>query len=189
MDRLSTHTATLRKAGYAHLYTKGYDAKQHGLLIAWRTRPRASGTGACFEEQPIGTHTLFFDDAPVAGPNQANENSPSTASEVRTGCSRVTRNIALFAALRFKSGEGGQNNGAKGLIVATTHLFWHPMHPYERARQAGVLVRELTRFRERKGAEWEGWHVVLAGGEPTFTLLLLCVFRRDVLMVELLLPI
>lgn len=85
----------------------------------------------------------------------------------------MTRNIALVAALRFKRREGDEEGqGPGGLILATTHLFWHPMHAYERVRQAGLLVRALKRFRSTSSSDdaaapqppvWQDWPVILAG--------------------------
>ncbi|CAO1626636.1 unnamed protein product [Jaminaea pallidilutea] len=146
VDRIECHAETLHRAGYSHVYAKGYAAKQHGLMLAWRTREKpqaANASDLAFEPEPVATETLYYDDAEV---------TPG-----RTASSRITRNIALFAAVPFKS------KADSGVILATTHLFWHPMHAYERVRQAGLLVRALDAFRSRKDAPWTRWAVVLAG--------------------------
>lgn len=84
--------------------------------------------------------------------------SPEAASEsARRGISRQTKNIALGVAL------GEKENPGKGVIVVTTHLFWHPRFQYERARQTIVLLRAVRRLQKEKGLE--AWPVVLAGGE------------------------
>lgn len=142
VDRLECHAETLRKAGYSHVYAKGYSQKQHGLMLAWRSSAPRNWPRILFEPEAVAQSTFFYDDAEV---------SPG-----RTGCSRVTRNIALFAAIKFKGKEGG-------VILATTHLFWHPMHAYERVRQTGLLVRALDEFRNRSDAVWKGWPTILAG--------------------------
>jgi len=59
--------------------------------------------------------------------------------------------------------------------VATTHLFWHPSYTYERARQAGILLREVAKYRETSGLS--SWPCFLAGdfnfhpAEPGYALL------------------
>ncbi|KAE8223760.1 hypothetical protein CF319_g3251 [Tilletia indica] len=151
VDRFEVHSETLKYHGYAYEYQRGYRAKKHGLAIVWRTIPRPDAPSVIFDPLPAGRALLYLDHASVSGfPQQG-----------RTACSRETRNIALFVAIRFAS-EAGKRGGG-GLIVATTHTFWHPKHSYERARQVGVLIRELDRFRRRPGAEWNGWDCVLAG--------------------------
>ncbi|CAO1621441.1 unnamed protein product [Parajaminaea phylloscopi] len=149
VDRIDCHAKTLEKAGYSHYYSKGYSAKQHGLMLAWRARPRQAATSNShlFEEKPVASETFFFDTAEV--------------SSGRTGCSRVTRNIAVFAAIKYKDHDA--QKGSAGVILATTHLFWHPMHAYERVRQVGLLVKALHRFQHQPGAVWAGWPTILAG--------------------------
>lgn len=148
VDRLESHAETLAQAGYSYVFDKGYPQKQHGLMLAWRS----SGPGPAsansqtsrlqFEEKPLAQKTFFYDDAEI---------SPG-----RTASSRITRNIALFAAVKRKDAE-------QGVILATTHLFWHPMHAYERVRQAGLLVRALNEFRNQEGKPWSNWPTILAG--------------------------
>lgn len=143
VDRLECHAETLRKAGYSYAFSKGYSQKQHGLMLAWRSSAPAHGPPrALFEREPVSQSTFFYDDA---------ELSPG-----RSGSSRITRNIAFFAALKYRDREGG-------IVLATTHLFWHPMHAYERVRQAGLLIRALDEYRKQPGAEWLGWPAILAG--------------------------
>lgn len=104
-------------------------------------------SSAVFEEKPVASKTFFYDDAEV---------SPG-----RTACSRITRNIALFAAVRFR--HPAKDSKHQGVIIATTHLFWHPMHAYERVRQVGLLTRALDSFRNQTDAPWAGWPTFLAG--------------------------
>ncbi|KAL7419277.1 RNA exonuclease ngl2 [Cryptotrichosporon argae] len=86
--------------------------------------------------------------------------------QARAG-TRVTKNMALIVALEDK--EGG------GVIVATTHLFWHPKFAYERARQVVVLLRAIRKLQAEQGCE--DWSVVLSGdlntqpSEATYQLL------------------
>ena len=142
VDRMDVHGETLAKDGFSYVYEKGYRQKQHGLLVAWRTD--------LFGDRAHSQLTIDLDAESVAPPSEP----------VRTACSRVTRNVGLFVALRA-SGAKGTNK--PGLIVATTHLFWHPMHAYERARQSGILVRRLQEFREELGEEWRDAACILAG--------------------------
>lgn len=105
------------------------------------------------------------DDEPPASESTEEERPPDAwtretrASRLAAGLSRTTRNVALFVALKFK------DRPYDGIIVGTTHLFWHPKHVYERVRQTGILLREANRFREEspEGA-WKNWPVFLAGG-------------------------
>ncbi|KAK0541731.1 RNA exonuclease ngl2, partial [Tilletia horrida] len=149
--RFEVHSTALRHHGYAYEYQRGYRVKKHDLAIVWRTIARPGSPGAVFAAEPAGRALLYFDHACVS------DGDPRDASgRRRTACSRETRNIALFVAIRFADRKGG-------LIVATTHTFWHPKHGYERARQVGLIIRELDKFRRRKGAEWQDWDCVLAG--------------------------
>lgn len=109
VDRIDVHGPNLERSGRDFLYAKGYESKQHGLMIAWRNDDKSEHTFCKVDDKIV-----YFDSEPVEG---------CTGS--RTGLSRVTRNIALFAALKKKN-PNPSNEG--GVLVATTHLFWHPMH-------------------------------------------------------------
>lgn len=143
VDRMDLHGETLQKDSFSYVYEKGYRQKQHGLLVAWRRD--------LFGEQPHSRLTIDLDAESVTPPSE-----PS-----RTACSRVTRNIGLFVALRVRDATG--STGKPGIIMATTHLFWHPMHAYERVRQSGILVRRLQEFRAELGQEWQDAPCILAG--------------------------
>ncbi|KAI0286945.1 Endonuclease/exonuclease/phosphatase [Russula aff. rugulosa BPL654] len=67
----------------------------------------------------------------------------------RKGLSFRTKNIANIVVLE-RLGQPGE-----GYIVATTHLFWHPS-------QAGILLREVVKYRESSGLL--SWPCFLAGG-------------------------
>lgn len=82
------------------------------------------------------------------------------AARRAAGLSRTTRNVALFVALAFK------DDPTKGVIVGTSHTFWHPSHVYERVRQTALISRELVKFRREAGqGRWADWPLFLAGGE------------------------
>lgn len=144
VDRIEDHGPKLKESGRAYLYAKGYARKQHGLMVAWNT---SSWRTTRFKEHPAGSKLVYLDDETIDEEGK------------RTGLSRVTRNIGLFAALALDD-QGSDEQ--RGIIVATTHLFWHPMHAYERVRQSGLLKRALLQWRQSNEA-WRNWPVVLAG--------------------------
>ncbi|GAA5871919.1 hypothetical protein JCM3774_000728 [Rhodotorula dairenensis] len=83
---------------------------------------------------------------------------PGRAARRAAGLSRTTRNVALFVALAFK------DDPTQGVIVGTSHTFWHPSHVYERVRQTALISRELAKFRREGGqGQWAQWPLFLAG--------------------------
>ena len=93
---------------YAHIYATGRK-KAHGCMMLFRKD---------LLEQ--FTHRIVYYDE-----EDARQGSPEVmgdaASQIwRRGLSRVTKNIALIAAIRRRDESGA------GYILATTHLFWHP---------------------------------------------------------------
>lgn len=148
VDKIEVHGPNIERTGRRYLYQKGYASKQHGLMIAWRVkldRNKAGPSRLTFQDEPAGSKTIYFDLECVG-----------SRAEARKGLSRVTRNIALFVALAYS------DDHTKGAIIATTHLFWHPLHAYERVRQTGVLKRALSEWREEHTA-WKDWPIILAG--------------------------
>jgi len=148
VDKIEVHGPNIEKTGRKYLHNKGYASKQHGLMISWRVKADRSSAGPSrltFRDEPAGSKTIYFDLECVG-----------SKVEGRKGMSRVTRNIALFAAL------ADAEDDAKGVIVATTHLFWHPQHAYERVRQTGLLKRALSEWRDEHAA-WKDWPMILAG--------------------------
>ena len=177
-SRLSDHLPSLT---LTHAYTSyiGYLNKSHGLLIAHKSSvfTKVGERGLRLDELPIDDS---LPPLPSESPAPSDSSTPDTGESTthdpsydpssptaklarqRAGLSRSTRNVALLVALKFKDREGG-------VIVGTTHLFWHPQHVYERARQTGILYREARRFRdEGGGGAWRDWPTFLAGG--TFSL-------------------
>lgn len=193
VDRLSDHLPILSLT-HSHSAFTGYPSKSHCLLIASKNTlfTQVKSRGFRLDELPIDDSGLDESDiqsydptseVALATPGETNSSSntpPLTESGTSTplgssvlsqaaipgtpttrksiGLSRSTRNVALVVALKFKDREGG-------IVVATTHLYWHPMFCYERVRQLGVLMREVRRFRDcaDEGA-YRGWEVVVAGG-------------------------
>ena len=95
----------LAKANYAWVYAAG-PRKKHGCLIAYR-----KDAFECVRQKVIA-----YDDQDV---RQADD------EKARRGSSFRTKNIASVVALRRLPVDCGDDNAA-GVIVATTHLFWHP---------------------------------------------------------------
>lgn len=85
------------------------------------------------------------------------------------GTSFRTKNIGSIVALQSKTSP------TLGLVVGTTHLFWHPSYNYERTRQAGLLLRTTVKFRDRLSRP--NWPCILAGdfnfdpADPAYALL------------------
>ncbi|KXN89942.1 putative RNA exonuclease C9B6.11c [Leucoagaricus sp. SymC.cos] len=135
VDRLEKILPILDRAGYFHRYAAGR-GKKHGCLIAFK--------GKIFEQ--VHERLVYYDEQPIRD-----------AKDERTRCghSFKTRNIGLILALSFR------DKPSNGVLVATTHLFWHPKYTYERARQAGILVREVLDLRMIRSAEH--WPCFIAG--------------------------
>lgn len=93
VDRLDDHTKFLQHGGWQWIYEKGYKAKQHGLLLAWKESQ--------FEK--VKSDWVKLDELSIDGTS-------------RTGLSRKTRNIGLCAALRKKSAS---SDDEQGVILAT----------------------------------------------------------------------
>jgi len=90
------------------------------LLIAYR------GT----KYSRVADHTIVYDEEEVR---------EGEGERYRRGISILTRNIGSLVALKSMDSEGD------GLIIATTHLFWHPRYTYERTRSAfSPFSRSLT---------------------------------------------
>ncbi|RDB28818.1 putative RNA exonuclease C9B6.11c [Hypsizygus marmoreus] len=149
VDRLEKLLPALEHAGYAHHYAAG-PGKQHGCLIAFKENAYSMVT----------TKLIHYDDEEIR---------PDGDETARRGRSFQTRNIGSLVALRSTTRE------SEGVIVATTHLFWHPGYTYERARQIGILVREALRFRSE--LDLDNWPCVIAGdfnfapNDPAYSLL------------------
>ncbi|KAH9039896.1 Endonuclease/exonuclease/phosphatase [Lactarius hengduanensis] len=149
VDRLEKLIPVLEEATYGHVYAAG-PRKKHGSLVAFRK-----------DSYKIhGNIVVCYDDIEIR---------PDGSESSRKGLSFRTKNVGNIVALE-KVGDPSE-----GYIVATTHLFWHPSYAYERARQAGILLREVVKYRESLGLS--SWPCILAGdfnfhpGEPGYALL------------------
>lgn len=106
VDRIEHHGPNFRDAGYDFAYQKGYQAKLHGLCIAWKAN--------VFNK--AAEKLVKLDDATFDSVENGTQSLGSVRSR-RTGCSRVTRNLGLFVALRFK--QERQAGQPAGIIFAT----------------------------------------------------------------------
>lgn len=100
MDRLEKLLPVLDKAGYSYVFAAG-PRKKHGCLIAFRA-------GAY---SPVNEKMVEYDLQNVR------DEGDETA---RRGSSFRTKNIASLVALKRV------DSPSEGVVVATTHLFWHP---------------------------------------------------------------
>ncbi|KAF7310975.1 Endo/exonuclease/phosphatase domain-containing protein [Mycena chlorophos] len=106
---------------YTTHYTAG-PGKKHGCMILFKKDD--------FEKQ--SERLVQYDQEEI-------RDEGSDAS--RRGLSFKTRNIASIVALKNLS-----KSGPEGVIVGTTHAFWHPKYTYERCRQVGIFKREVGKF-------------------------------------------
>ncbi|KAI0788545.1 Endonuclease/exonuclease/phosphatase [Abortiporus biennis] len=128
VDRTEKLFPVLEEAGYALNYATG-PRKHHGCLIAYKKD--------IFEQ--IQERKIQYD---------LQEVHEEGTERARRGSSFVTRNIAFMLALRRSKGEDD------GIIIATTHLFWHPA-------QVTILLREVSAFRKQHGLDH--WPCIIAG--------------------------
>ncbi|KAF8912750.1 Endonuclease/exonuclease/phosphatase [Gymnopilus junonius] len=134
VDRLEKLLPMLEGLGYSHHYASG-PRKLHGCLIAFK-----EGLFTMLADKVI-----FYDDQSMGIDSESS----------RIGSSFKTRNIGYLLALQNNS------NAKEGMVVATSHLFWHPRYTYERIRQLAILLREVVAF--RKGLSADRWPCILAG--------------------------
>ncbi|KAJ1309033.1 hypothetical protein OPQ81_004714 [Rhizoctonia solani] len=127
VDRQDKLLPTFHEAGFTETYGCG-PSKKHGCMILYREK----------RYEKIAERVLFYDQESVRVDQGDGVNL--------FGLTHRTRNIGLMVALRDRLREH-----APPVIVATTHLFWHGLYKYERARQAGILKREAVRFRDEHG--------------------------------------
>ncbi|KAJ7619112.1 Endonuclease/exonuclease/phosphatase [Mycena polygramma] len=134
VDSLDKLLPALEAAQYNHHYVAG-PGKKHGCLVAFKkTYAKIDERVIHYDEQHIG---------------------PEGEENTRRGSSFRTRNIGSLVALKNLSKEG------EGVVIGTTHLFWHPKYTYERTRQAGILIREIVKF--RSDLHLENWPCMIAG--------------------------
>lgn len=149
----------LQSLGYSHTYSCG-PRKKHGCLIAYRAKVFTKLTD----------WTMFYDDSEVRKDGED--------ASFRRGSSFRTRNIGLLVALERVSSK-------ETIVIATTHLFWHPKYTYERVRcvahynlfpnpstsfdtfhrQAYILARSVEEFKATH--DLKNSPSIIAGGSYT----------------------
>ncbi|KAK9472790.1 Endonuclease/exonuclease/phosphatase [Dipodascopsis tothii] len=127
----SFYVPELKKCGYDTLFHRG-ERKNHGLLVCWKSKRLALAASA----------TVDYDNDPATDPAGTDRLAPQTK----------TRNVGLLVAL-------GLNGTTKGIVIGTTHLFWHPHGTLERTRQTAILARNMAAF----AAAYAPWPAFLAG--------------------------
>nr|ODN96642.1 hypothetical protein L204_03351 [Cryptococcus depauperatus CBS 7855] len=120
--------------------------KSHGLVILYNN--------SIFTQFSFKVIHLDFENLNDNHPDGSSMETTALMKRARAS-SRYTKNIALLAALSSNA------NPKNGVIVATTHLFWHPKYTYERTRQALVLTRAIRKWQSEDGLVH--WPVLLAG--------------------------
>lgn len=124
----------MKKLGYESVFHR-YGEKNHGIAICYRS--------SWFE---VSDRMLIsYDDEPTGDIAK------------RT----ITRNVGLILALKFKPEILRKFPGTDktGLIIGTTHLFWHPFGTFERTRQTYIILNKFQEFTDRvrvlqKGTKW-----------------------------------
>lgn len=112
------------KLGYeGQFHRKG--SKNHGIAIMWK------------RDLFTMTDKMLID----------YDKEPSGNIPPRT----TTNNVGLVLALKFsdKVLQKFPNTEKTGIIVGTTHLFWHPFGTYERTRQCYVVLNKVKEFQHR----------------------------------------
>ncbi|OBA19619.1 Endonuclease/exonuclease/phosphatase [Metschnikowia bicuspidata var. bicuspidata NRRL YB-4993] len=111
----------LQEQGY-HAVFHASRQKKHGIAIAFK-----SGKFAC------SLHMLVDYD-----------------NEITEGMerSKITDNVGLFVYLSFTPEflEGSSAPSKKGVIIGTTHLYWHAFASFERTRQTYILLKLCKQF-------------------------------------------
>ena len=110
VDRTEKLFPVLENAGYAQIYAAG-PRKKHGCAIVFRKSLFAL----------VGEKVVMYDEESVrlGGSDETSGDSELVQRKARAS-TRVTKNIASLVALKRVDGTND------GVVVATTHLFWHP---------------------------------------------------------------
>jgi len=128
------------KLGYGAVYNRWGD-KNHGIAIFFKND--------MFEV----TDKMFID----------YDKEPSGKIAPRT----VTKNVGLIIALKFKDHILNQypETNKRGILVGTTHLFWHPFGTYERTRQTYLILSKFQEFIKRVKILQQGEWFNFFGGD------------------------
>ncbi|SCV01963.1 LANO_0F14422g1_1 [Lachancea nothofagi CBS 11611] len=112
------------KMGYDSQFHR-HGTKNHGIAIVWK------------REMFDMTDKMLID----------YDKEPSGNIEPRT----TTKNVGLVLALNFTTKVLNKfpDTKKRGILVGTTHLFWHPFGTFERTRQCYVLLKKMKEFENR----------------------------------------
>ncbi|SMN20485.1 similar to Saccharomyces cerevisiae YMR285C NGL2 Protein involved in 5.8S rRNA processing [Maudiozyma saulgeensis] len=112
----------MQELGYEGRFFRGTRTKVHGVAIFWKVE--------------------MFDCADKLEINLDNKiDLPNEVYGVSTTRTK-TRNAALILALQFRHKRGKR----KGILIGTTHLFWHPFGTFERVRQLYLILENYKKF-------------------------------------------
>ncbi|CAK9440019.1 uncharacterized protein LODBEIA_P41190 [Lodderomyces beijingensis] len=127
-DKLQYHnfwTGELAKRGYECKFYH-YNTKNHGLVIAYKTE--------LFQVK----HQSFI------------KYDQETEEESKLPPARIqTKNVGLLCLLEFTGStleKFPYLRQRNGVIVGTTHAFWHPFGTYERTRQMYTVLDKIREF-------------------------------------------
>ncbi|KAI5963128.1 NGL2 [Candida pseudojiufengensis] len=118
----------LKKLGYDSKFYR-YNTKNHGLVIAFKLN-----YFTCKYQSFIkyDNHINYLPD------------------EVRLPDARIiTKNVGFMCFLEFKPellNKYSYLSNKHGIIIGTTHLFWHPFGTYERCLQTYMILHKLKEF-------------------------------------------
>ncbi|AMD20290.1 HDL454Wp [Eremothecium sinecaudum] len=113
-----------QKLGYSSQMHR-FHSSAHGVVIAWRK--------SMFE---LADYMLIDYDKEKSGVIKP---------------MKATNNVGLAVALKFSKEvlRSHPHTTKSGILVGTSHLFWHPFGTYERTRQTYVLLRKMKEFMHR----------------------------------------
>lgn len=144
-------------------YFSTYPGKQHGLVIAfnksmfvlkekkeiWYDSLHLDG----FQMRPATKNTGIIAALEVKTPDEpVNYSTDSQATDLEKTKTDETLRQELL------------NVASEGMIIATTHSYWHPFGSFERAIQCGQLLQESFAFSQAQGnSQYKHWPIILAG--------------------------
>ncbi|KAH3680082.1 hypothetical protein WICMUC_000565 [Wickerhamomyces mucosus] len=132
----------LKKLGYESVYNR-WGEKNHGIAIFYKNSIL----------EISDKMSIDYDSEIISnGFNNNNNNSNNI----------ITKNVGLLVSLKFKpsilSKFPNTNINKSGIIIGTTHLFWHPFGTNTRTRQTYLVLQKTQEFYNRvkliQGGEW-----------------------------------
>lgn len=130
-----------------------YPGKHHGLVVAY------SKKHFILKEK----NEFFYDGLPTSA-NGSSLLVPMNSLE--------TKNSGIVLALEVNkqnnSDQSSLNDKAfdtvnEGIVIATTHLYWHPFGSFVRAIQCGQLIDKVIKFSTRETSNYSQWPIFIGG--------------------------